>query len=97
MGTMSRLSNNKNVSRSVRSSDGSGSEFDLAKELGKIKGMKNKLHLFVNSESYKINGSIKKSVLDLFEELQDVVTGVVRENGRLQQRVETLQDDNLRL
>lgn len=78
MGTMSRLSNNKivskNVSRSVRSSDGSESEFDLAKELGKIKGMKNKLHLFVNSESYKINGSIKKSVLDLFVYLRNCRT-----------------------
>lgn len=51
--------------------------------------------MFVNSDSCKINGTIKKSVLDLFEELKEVVVEVARANGKLQEKVEMLENTNL--
>lgn len=68
----------------------------VRKYMEEIRKIKCELNGFLNSESCRISGTIKKTVLDFFEEIQGVVGEIANENGKLVEKVEKLESEQYR-
>lgn len=58
-----------------------------------MRDIKGRLHSYIFSDSCKVNGSIKQTVLDYFTEVDGVVAKLIGENAKPEQRLERQEKD----